>query len=143
MENNGTNKNFSIISKNEDLQVFYLDGKVLDSQMIEFSKIFARRSWTSRDFWLLNIPPHDSIDKIKTIFDRIVTNLDIDDDLYLYSYNEASLSITIWEYYRKYKSLPTSLGKYGEWNESNGLKVLTPAKWKRRGDLEVIDNILN
>ena len=140
MENNGTTKNVSIISKNEDLQVFFLDGKVFDSQMIEFSKIFARRSWTSRDFWLLNIPPHDSIDKIKTKLDKIVTNLDIDDDFYLYTYNEASLAITIWEYYRKHKSLPTSLGKYGEWNVSNGLKVLIPGKWKRRGDLEVIDS---
>ena len=34
----------------------------------------------------------------------------------------------------------TSLGKYGEWNVSNGLKVLIPGKWKRRGDLEVIDS---
>ena len=70
--------------------------------------------------------------------DEIVTNLDIDDDFYLYTHNEDFSSISIWEYYRKHELLPTSLERFGEWNVSNGFKVFTPGKWKRRGNLEVI-----
>ena len=126
----------SMISFNDnDLNIFIPDGNNLVDSAKVFSKSFSTRTWTNQEYWLLDISAWNSVEEAKEILNDLIDNLDLDDDLYLYSLDDKS--IFIWEYYRIHESRPNSLELLGEWNEFDGLKILQPEKWIRRANLEV------
>ena len=126
----------SMISFNDkDLNIFIPDEKNLPDSAKVFSKLFSTRTWTNQEYWLLDISAWNSVEEAIEILDEVTGNLDVDDDLYLYSLNDKS--IFIWEYYRIHESRRNRLELLGEWNEFDGLKILQLEKWIRRANLEV------
>ena len=104
------------------------------------------RTRSDREYWLLDVsslvignPDEDSSlnNAIKNLKDL---PLDLDDDLFFYSYDHHSGDyISIWEFYEIHPSRPRKLKPYGQWN-SNAEKQLSltkESKWNRRRDLEV------
>ena len=130
-------KAYDILPEDEDLHLFIPNHKNLTESIVHFAKTFSLRMWTNKETWLLDITAYSSIEKVKNILDDNINNLDIDDDLYLFSFDEKSLSVMIWEYYRKHFARPTSMVYLGTWKKSHDLKTIHSEKWKRRGDLEV------
>lgn len=128
---NSTNKKDSVKAHDEDLNVVFLD-----DNLFKFSNIYARRTWRNKEFWLLDVSAWTSVEVLKNDLDSSITNLDLDDDFYLYSYDNDSISV--WEYYRIYNSRLTILELYAQWNVyGNGVKILHPDKWIRRSNLQV------
>ena len=140
---NSTEENLTIVPSDKDLHVFIPNMNNLIDGLKLFSKFYSQRNWTSQEIWLLDVSAWTSIEDAKEILDDTIDNLDIDDDLYLYSYDEIYFSVAIWELYRKHESMPTHMEFYGNWNEFVGLDVLVVGKWKRRGNLEVSMEIGN
>ena len=135
---NSDEENLRIIPNDKDLHVFIPDVKnLMNSMEKSFSKFYSQRNLTSQEIWLLDVSAWPLIEDAKEILNNIIANLDIDDDLYLYSYDKKSFLVEIWEFYRKHESKPTNLEFHGNWNEFLGLEVLVAEKWKRRGNLEV------
>ena len=134
---NSTEESLAFVPSDKDLHVFMPDMNNLINGLKHFSKIYSQRNWTSQEIWLLDVSAWTSIEDAKEILDDTIDNLDIDDDLYLYSYDAIDFSVTIWELYRKHDTMPTHMEFYGNWNEFVGLDVLVMEKWKRRGNLEV------
>ena len=132
-------ENLHLDPSDTDLHAFIPDIKNLKDGLKNFSKSYSQRNWASKELWLLDISALASIEDAKEILDDTIVNLDIDDDLYLYSFDEKSFSVAIWELYKKHESKPTHLEFYGNWNEYVGLEILVAEKWKRRGNLEVMD----
>ena len=133
---NSTEENLTIVPSDKDLHVFMPDMNNLTDGLKIFSMFYSQRNWTSQEIWLLDVSAWTSIEDAKEILDDTIDNLDIDDDLYLYSYDEIYFSVAIWELYMKHESMPTHMQLYGNWNEFVGLDVLEVGKWKRRGNLD-------
>ena len=129
------NENSMISFNDNDLNIFIPNGNNLADSAKEFSELFSTRTWSNQEYWLVDISAWNSVEEATEILDDLIDNLDLDDDLYLYSLDDKS--IFIWEYYRIHESRPNSLELLGEWNEFDGLKILQPEKWIRRANLEV------
>ena len=76
--------------RHEELHVFIVDEKDLDSSVQTFMDLFALRTWSRKEIWLVDIGHltenvrKDRIrDKLKSTFKDLI--LDLDDDLYFYS----------------------------------------------------------
>ena len=136
MDMNQSSFENSIMSLNEkDLHIFISDENHLVDSAKVFSKIFSNRTLTNQEYWLLDISAWNSVEEAKELLDEVINNLDLNDDLYLYSLDDKSTNI--WEYYRIHELRQSSLELLGEWNEFDGLKILQPEKWIRRANLEV------
>ena len=136
MDMNQSSFENSIMSLNEkDLHIFIPDENHLVDSAKVFSKIFSNRTLTNQEYWLLDISAWNSVEEAKELLDEVINNLDLNDDLYLYSLDDKSTNI--WEYYRIHELRQSSLELLGEWNEFDGLKILQPEKWIRRANLEV------
>ena len=130
-ENENSMKSFN----DKDLNIFIPDENNLADSAKVFSKLFSTRTWTNQEYWLLDISAWNSVEEATEILDDLIDNLDLDDDLYLYSLDDKS--IFIWEYYRIHNTRQNSLELLGEWNEVDGLKILQSEKWIRRANLKV------
>ena len=62
--------------------------------------------------------------------------LDLDDDLFLYSYNKNDLFIKLWEFYEIHETIARKRLFYGNWTLNHGLKLVDEEKWIRRRNLE-------
>ena len=125
------------LPKDEDLHLFIPNVLNLRKNLLEFCKIFSLRTWTNKEFWILDISRSSSIDEVVKVLDNNILNLDIDDDLYLISFDNEIQLITIWEYYRIHITRPAIMEHIGMWNEFEGLNIVQSEKWKRRGNLKV------
>jgi hypothetical protein len=65
--------------------------------------------------------------------------LDVDDDLYWYTYDQDQLNVTIdiWEIYRIHEDFAMTINQYGNWSNSQGLVSKLNGKWNRRRDLQM------
>ena len=61
-------------------------------------------------------------------------NLNLKDDLYLYTRNKEN--IKIWEMYQIHPTIPTKVLPYGNWSD-RGIELKKESKWQRRKDLTV------
>ena len=61
--------------------------------------------------------------------------LDLDDDLFLYSPSNEYWSI--WEFYEIHETRPKKILYYGNWHLKEGLSITNEDKWVRRKNLEV------
>ena len=107
-------------------------------------QIFEKRSRTNHDYWIAGIPLGSAsthIDAIEAFASKL--RLDIDDDMYVYVYDEknpSSLtkSIDLYEAYKiRRKDTKVMVKFYGKWQVGKGLAVKESIKWERRYDLEV------
>ena len=127
-------KNNTIRPVDEDLYVFILDDANLDASLDQFKKLYALRTRTDKEFWLLDISSIiDEPNEILNTFHDLP--LDIDDDLYLYKRNTNSLSI--WEFYEINSSVPRKILHYAAWVTETGLRIKNTSKWSRRKNMEV------
>ena len=144
----------------EHLNIYIPDNSNLEKSINYFVKLYSMRTRSDREYWLLDVsslvignPDEDSSlnNAIKNLKDL---PLDLDDDLFFYSYDQHHHSnnnnkeddnlgggdyISIWEFYEIHPSRPRKLKPYGQWN-SNAEKQLSltkESKWNRRRDLEV------
>ena len=130
-------KNMSAISIfNDDLHIFIPDDYELTHSMDLFIHLFSLRKKLNAEYWLLDVSGFESMNDIIHSLQKL--ELDFDDDLYLYNYNEGQTELVqILEYYEIHSSLKRKLIRYGSWNSINGLNVTTSEKWNRRKNLDV------
>ena len=130
-------KNMSAIPiLNDDLHIFIPDHYELTHSMDLFIHLFSLRKKLNAEYWLLDVSVFESMNDI--IHSLQTLELDFDDDLYLYNYNEGQTELVqILEYYEIHSSLKRKLIRYGSWNSINGLNVTTSEKWNRRKNLDV------
>ena len=115
---------------NEDLHVFVpKDFNQTRNIYDDFIQLYALREKWNHEFWLLDTS-HAGAKHLKNL------KLDLDDDLYLYDYEE-SRDINIWEFYEIHATRPKKLNYYASWNDKNGLYVPNTEKWDRRKNLQV------
>ena len=128
-------KDSTIKPVDEDLHVFILDEANLHRSLDHFKKLYALRTWTDKEFWLLDISSMNSEPKkMQNIFHDLP--LDLDDDLYLFKSNVNSLSI--WEFYEINSSVPRKILYYATWAIETGLRIKNTKKWSRRKNMEVM-----
>ena len=140
---NNSSMNWNI---DENLKVFVPDESNPEKSINIFMELYSTRSRSDQEYWLLDISlwtsPYKVISTLKNL------SLDLDDDLYFYSYKSelnitsTELNMKIWEFYEIHPSRPRKLKEYGKWN-SNGLVLAKETKWIRRRNLEVMRNIKN
>ena len=121
---------------NDDLHVFIPNSSDLIHSFDIFINLFSLRKKWDQEFWLIDVSGPKSINNTSGYLQNL--QLDLDDNLFLYEYNEIPMKeINIKEYYEIHSSHPRKLRFYGNWNEISGLKVTGEDKWNRRKNLEV------
>ena len=130
-------KNMSAIPiLNDDLHVFISDDSEMTQSIDLFIHFYSLRKKLNAEYWLLDVSGFESMNDIIHSLQKL--ELDFDDDLYLYNYNEGQTELVqILEYYEIHSSLKRKLIRYGSWNSINGLNVTTSEKWNRRKNLDV------
>ena len=86
----GTEPTINQTFRHEELHVFLFDEKDFGSGVNKFKDLFNLRTWSSKEFWLvdighltLKVPMRQLMNRIESTFEDL--KLDLDDDLYLYS----------------------------------------------------------
>ena len=121
---------------NDDLHVFIPNTSDLIHSFDIFINLFSLRKKWDQEFWLIDVSGPKSIDNTIEYLQNL--QLDLDDNLFLYKYdNKPMKEINIMEYYEIHSSHPRKLRFYGNWNQISGLKVTREDKWNRRKNLEV------
>ena len=130
----------SIPLLDEDLHVFIPNDSELEFSLDIFFHIYSLRKRWIHEYWLLDVSNISSIDTIEEYLSK--AQLDMDDNLFLYSYSSINLDkqfieVSIWEFYEIHSSHPRKLKWYGNWNSINGIDVTKEEKWSRRKNFEV------
>ena len=125
----------------EDLHVFIPNDSELEFSLDIFFHIYSLRKRWIHEYWLLDVSNISSIDTIEEYLSKV--KLDMDDNLFLYSYSSINLDkqfieVSIWEFYEIHSSYPRKLKWYGNWNSINGIDVTKEEKWSRRKNFEVL-----
>ena len=130
----------------ENLKVFVPDESNLEKSIHIFIELYSTRTRADQEYWLLDISSWTSPYKVISQLNNL--SLDLDDDLYFYSYKselnmtlKTDLNLKIWEFYEIHPSRPRKLKEYGIWN-LNGLVLAKQTKWIRRRNLEVMSDLL-
>ena len=116
---------------NEDLHVFIpKDFDQTKNHLVydDFIQFYSLREKWNHEYWLLDSSQAGTI-HLQNL------NLDLDDDLYLFDY-ENTKNINIWEFYEIHATRPKKLNYYGSWSNA-GLEIPNTEKWDRRKNLEV------
>ena len=110
----------------------------LPNSLESFVHLYSLRNDWNQEHWILDVSGsksiNDSIEYLKNL------KLDLDDDLFLLTYNinhKHSVEVNIWEYYEIHSSVPRKVIYLGNWNLAYGLNITTIDKWTRRTNLEV------
>ena len=127
---NATMRNF------KDLNVFVPNESDIKGSMSHFFMLYSLRKRTDREFWLLDTSAFETPEDAANRYLKDMSNLDLDDDFYLYE-ESGNGQIKIYEYYEVSSQSKRILQLYGSWNDEFGLQVLNPVKWSRRSDFKV------
>lgn len=101
----------------------------------KFANLFNQRTAQNNEFWLLHITSWNaSLEAIRLLADHSHLNLNLKDDLYLYTRNKEN--IKIWEMYQIHPTTPAKVLPYGNWSD-RGIELKKESKWQRRKDLTV------
>ena len=123
--------------ENDDLHVFIPDDSDLTHSFDVFINLYSMRKKWDQEYWLLDTSGTKFIDDATTGYLQNL-QLDLDDNFFLYEYNNRlKKEISIMEYYEIHSSRPRKLKFYGKWNKLNGFFVTGEDKWNRRKNLEV------
>ncbi len=121
----------------EDLHIF-VPGDFFSVPRI-LDPMIKARTRTDQEFWLIDISLWDSISS--AVEDLKMLNVDIDDDIFLYTIDEGSGAVKIWEIYRispKQEHLDVLF--YNDWLPSEiGFQDRILDKWVRRRNLGVLN----
>ena len=113
------------------------EDKLKDS-LNRFTKLFSMRQKTDREFWLVDITAIMNSNGMQGILDALKDlKLDLDDDLYLYSFENDYPMMKIFEFYEIHFQVPKQILPFGSWSEVEGLKLPDEGKWVRRRNLQV------
>ena len=126
---NATMRNF------KDLNVFVPNESDMKGSMSHFFMLYSLRKRTDREFWLLDASAFETPEDAANWYLKDMSNLDLDDDFYLYE-ESGEREIRIYEYYEINSQSKRILQLYGFWNEDYGLQILNPVKWSRRSDFK-------
>ena len=125
------------VAKNE-LHIFIPNDADLANSLDLFVYVYSLRNDWSQEHWILDVSGsksiNDSIGYLKNL------KLDLDDDLFLLTYNinhKHSVEVNIWEYYEINSSVSRKVIHLGNWNLAYGLNITKLDKWTRRTNLEV------
>ena len=129
------------VAKNE-LHIFIPNDADLANSLGLFVYVYSLRNDWNQEHWILDVSGsksiNDSIEYLKNL------KLDLDDDLFLLTYNinhKHSVEVNIWEHYEIHSSVSRKVIHLGGWNPVYGLNITKLDKWTRRSNLEV--NIYN
>ena len=122
--------------ENDDLHVFIPNDSDMTQSFDVFINLYTLRKKWDQEYWLLDTSGSKFIDDATGYLKNL--QLDLDDNLFLYEYNNTLMKeVSIMEYYEIHSSRPRKLRFYGKWNTINGLNVTGEDKWNRRKNLEV------
>ena len=129
-------QNNDYMINDKELQVYVPNDKELDASLNLFIQIYSGRQRDDHEFWLFDVSSWKTLEDIVALMKLMP--LDLDDDLYFYSFEEKE-DISIWEFYEIHQSRPRKIFEYGRWNKVSGLLLVPETKWVRRKDLEGIN----
>ena len=123
--------------ENDDLHVFIPNESDLTQSFDVFINLYSMRKKWDQEYWLLDTSGTKFIDDATTGYLQNL-QLDLDDNLFLYEYNNTLMKeVSIMEYYEIHSSRPRKLRFYGKWSTLNGFYFIGEDKWSRRKNLEV------
>ena len=122
----------------DELHFFIPRDSDLPKSLESFVHLYSLRNDWNQEHWILDVSGsksiNDSIEYLKNL------KLDLDDDLFLLTYNinhKHFVEVNIWEYYEIHSSVPRKVIYLGNWNLAYGLNITKIDKWTRRTNLEV------
>ena len=122
--------------ENDDLHVFIPNDSDLTQSFNIFINLYSLRKKWDQEYWLLDTSGSKFIDAATGYLQNL--QLDLDDNLFLYEYNNTlKEEVSIMEYYEIHSSRPRKLRFYGKWSTLNGFYFIGEDKWNRRKNLEV------
>ena len=121
----------------KELHVYIPNEEDLETSIQIFVQIYSNRSRDDHEFWLLDVSFWNAFEDVTKLLGNMP--LDLDDDLYFYSFEYNKEKVKIWEFYEIHFSRPRKIFEYGIWNEIDGLSLVPQTKWVRRRDLEGIN----
>ena len=127
--------NNDYLMNDKELHVYIPNDEDLETSLEIFVQIYSNRQRDDHEFWLLDVSSWNALEDVIKLLEYMP--LDLDDDLYFYSY--SSEEIKIWEFYEIHSSRPRKLFEYGTWNDIEELSLVPYTKWVRRRDLEGIN----
>ena len=108
--------------------------------------VIENRQRSDKEIYLVDVGSRNRTQTEKDFFDLKV---DLDDEIYFYSYNNMSgtnktglaensnLEIQFWEVYRIMETMPIIILEYAKWTEQRRIQMAVLDKCKRRRDLKV------
>ena len=128
--------NMSLRLKDEDLHIYIIDKNNLKSSIKMLESLISKRTRLNKEFWMVDISALKNLENTELMLNGL--ELDIDDDILLYKAMETK--VMVWEAYRFNPSTDIIIKEIASWMESmEGLDMVGLDKWKRRGNLMVIN----
>ena len=121
----------------KELHIYIPNKEDLEISLQIFIQTYSTRQRDDHEFWLVDVSSWNALEDIVRLLENMP--LDLDDDLYLYSFENKKENVKIWEFYEIHFSRPRKMFEYGIWNEIDGLSLVPHTKWVRRRDLEGIN----
>ncbi len=135
----------AITLRQEDLAIFIPDDQDQASLRISFDvfkTMFNARSWSSSEFWLLDISGWESENDIDVLLNEL--KMDLDDDIFLFMgeqfrclcNNTILRSASLWEAYRIQEPMKPVLNYLGLWGLNYTGVDRKPIKYQRRRNMQ-------
>ena len=125
------------ITNDNELHIYIQNDDDLERSLDIFKQIYSKRQREDHEFWLLDVSSWKGLEDIVKLLENMP--LDLDDNLFLYSFEDEEETLRIWEFYEIHSSRPRKILEYGRWNKLEGLSLVPETKWVRRKDLEGIN----
>ena len=125
------------LMNDKELHVYIPNNEDLVTSLQIFVQIYSNRQRDDHEFWLLDISSWNALEDVTKQLENMP--LDLDDDLYFYSFGNNTEDMKILEFYEIHFSRPRKMFDYGIWNKIDGLSLVPNTKWVRRRDLEGIN----